>query len=118
MKKKTAQRDLKIRRKRRARAHISGTATRPRVSVFRSIKDMFVQVIDDASGTTLVGMRYSKSGVKGGLGVETAQKFGELIGKKCQEKNIDTVVFDRGGNKYHGRVRAIADGIRSAGVTM
>ncbi len=109
----------KARKKRKAsiRKKISGTPECPRMSVFRSNKNMYVQVIDDVNGNTLasvstlekefLGMRNNK---------ENAGKIGEAIGNRLKEKNIDTVVFDRNGYLYHGIVKSIADGARKTGI--
>jgi len=105
------------RRKHHIRKRISGTAIRPRMSVFRSNSHMYVQVIDDVAGTTLI----AASTVEGELkdlknNVGDAAKLGETIGKRMLEKNIDTCVFDRNGYLFHGIVKGIADGARKAGV--
>jgi large subunit ribosomal protein L18 len=102
----------------RIRAKVSGTAERPRLSVFRSIKHITVQVIDDASGHTLVAASSTetKKGLTGGGNVEGAKVIGKLIAERAQEKGIKKVVFDRGGFLYHGRVKALADAAREAGL--
>ena len=107
----------RLKRHKRVRAHISGTAQRPRLDVFRSAKNIYVQVIDDVAGTTLVSasslepeLRDLKNSVEDGL------KLGEVVGKRLIEKSIDTVIFDRNGYLFHGIVKSIADGARKAGV--
>ena len=100
--------------KTRIRGKISGTAQRPRMSVFRSNKAIYVQVIDDLAGTTLVAA--SSKGLEGGTKVEVAAKVGEEIAKKAAEKGITEVVFDRNGYLYHGRVKSLADAARKAGL--
>ena len=105
------------RRKLHIRKSISGTALRPRMTVFRSNLHMYVQVIDDTTGNTLVSagtVEKELAGLKNN--VEDAGKLGEVIGQRCLEKGIQTVVFDRNGYLYHGIVKAIADGARKAGV--
>ena len=99
----------KARQKRhlRVRNHISGTAERPRLNVFRSLSNIYAQVIDDVKGVTLV----SASG-----NVEAAKAIGEAIAKRSLEKGITEVVFDRGGYVYHGRVAALAEAAREAGL--
>ncbi|HVZ74937.1 MAG TPA: 50S ribosomal protein L18 [Polyangia bacterium] len=100
-----------------ARKRISGTAERPRLAVFRSAKHIYVQVIDDATSKTLVAtsdQKLEKSGEQDKK--DRAKKVGADIAKKCLEKGIDKVVFDRAGYKYHGRVSALADGAREAGL--
>lgn len=100
----------------RVRKKIKGSAEKPRLVIFRSLKYIYAQVIDDFSGTTLV----SASSLKGFSGskdtTETAREVGKLIGKLAMEKNIQKVVFDRGGYLYHGRVKALADGARESGL--
>ena len=100
--------------KARIRGKISGTAQRPRMSVFRSNKAIYVQVIDDLAGATLVAA--SSKGITEGTKVEIAAKVGEEIAKKAQEKGITEVVFDRNGYLFHGRVKSLADAARKAGL--
>ena len=100
--------------KTRIRGKISGTAERPRMSVFRSNKAIYVQVIDDLSGTTLVAA--SSKGMTEGTKVEIAAKVGEEIAKKAVERGIAEVVFDRNGYLYHGRVKSLADAARKGGL--
>jgi len=105
----------RLHRARRIRAKISGTAVKPRLRVFRSLRTMSVQLIDDENQTTLVSANLSD--VKGAKNnVEGAQQLGEVVAKKAIDKKISEVVFDRAGYKYHGKVKAIADGARSAGL--
>ena len=107
-------------RRRRIRARIIGTATRPRLSVFRSNHYLAVQIIDDALGRTMVAgtTAEAKSGKKKAAAkrVEQAASLGERIAKMAREQNINTIVFDRGGYQYHGRVKAFADGARKGGL--
>lgn len=111
---------LRIKRHRRVRKKISGTADRPRLNVFRSLANIYAQIIDDERGHTLVAASTLdpeiKSAIKSGGNVEAARFVGQLIGKRALEKGIHSVVFDRGGYKYHGRVAALADGAREAGL--
>ncbi|MBD5181690.1 MAG: 50S ribosomal protein L18 [Bacteroides sp.] len=100
--------------KTRIRGRISGTAERPRMSVFRSNKGIYVQVIDDLAGATLVAA--SSKGLEGGTKSEVAAKVGAEIAKKALEKGITTVVFDRNGYLFHGRVKSLADAAREAGL--
>jgi large subunit ribosomal protein L18 len=103
------------RRHGRVRAKISGTAARPRLSVFRSNKGVFLQLIDDESGHTLVSANMKEAqGVKNK--VELSQALGQVIAQKAKGKKITKVVFDRGAYKYHGRVKAVAEGARSGGL--
>ncbi len=103
------------RRKIKVRAKVKGTAERPRLSVFRSNKGMFLQIIDDTKGHTLVSA-YSKEINKKDKKVVISFELGKLIAKKAIEKGIKKVVFDRNGYKYHGRVKAVADGAREGGL--
>jgi len=100
--------------KARIRGKISGTAQRPRMSVFRSNKAIYVQVIDDLAGNTLVAA--SSKGIAEGTKTEIAAKVGEEIAKKAQERGITEVVFDRNGYLFHGRVKSLADAARKAGL--
>ena len=105
------------RRKHHIRKNISGTASRPRMTVFRSNSHMYIQVIDDVAGATLVAASSLEAELKGLKNtVEDAAKLGEVLGKRMLEKNIDTCVFDRNGYLFHGVVKSIADGARKAGV--
>ena len=106
------ERRLKI--KTRIRGRISGTAQRPRMTVFRSNKQIYVQLIDDLAGKTLVAA--SSRGVEGGNKKEQAAQVGAEIAKKAQEAGITTVVFDRNGYLYHGRIKELADAARNGGL--
>ncbi|MDQ7022105.1 MAG: 50S ribosomal protein L18, partial [Candidatus Gracilibacteria bacterium] len=106
---------LRLRRQIRIRAKISGTASRPRLSIYRSNTNIYAQLIDDTTGKTLGAfsdLKLEKAGSK----VEMSQKVGEAIAKIAAENKITTVVFDRGGFAYHGRVKALADSARQAGL--
>lgn len=104
----------------RIRARISGTAERPRVSVFRSLENIFVQIIDDVNGVTLVSAstidKEVKALVKNGGNIEAATTVGKKLAERALAKNIKSVVFDRGGYIYTGRVKALADAAREAGL--
>jgi large subunit ribosomal protein L18 len=105
------------RRQAKVRAKVSGTAKRPRLSIFRSNTSIFAQLIDDDKSITLLSGSTQEADKKGKMKkIEAAMELGKLIAKKAQEKKIDTVVFDRGGNKYHGRVKAVAEGAREGGL--
>lgn len=97
---------------------MSGTESRPRLTVFRSIKSIYAQVIDDALGQTLVGVSSLSSAIKAEnlRGVAQATKVGQVIAEMCKEKGIEDIVFDKSGNKYHGRVKAVADAARANGL--
>ena len=110
----------RLRRHRRVRSKISGTAARPRLDVFRSAKHIYAQVIDDQNGVTLVSASSLDKEIKGqnvsGGNAEGAKLVGALVAKRAIEKGITTVVFDRGGYIYHGRVAALAEAAREAGL--
>jgi large subunit ribosomal protein L18 len=106
------------RRHLRVRKKVSGTAVRPRMVVNRSTRHLFVQVVDDTTGTTLAWASTMEADVRAESGDKTAKarKVGEIVADRAKAAGIETVVFDRGGNKYHGRVAALADGARDAGL--
>ena len=112
----------RIRRHRRVRKHISGSAQRPRMNIFRSNKNVFVQVIDDVAGRTLISCSTIDKEIASTLAdknkVEAAKIVGQTIGERAKEAGISTVVFDRGGFKYAGRVAAVAEGAREAGLKL
>lgn len=114
--KKVSKNEVRVRKHVRVRQKVSGTSEKPRLCVFRSNKHISAQVIDDVKGTTLVSSSSVALKLNDGGNVEGAKKVGEDIAKKCLEKKIDTVVFDRAGYIYHGRVKALADAARSAGL--
>ena len=105
-------------RRKRIRARISGTAEAPRLSVFRSNKAIYAQVIDDVAGKTLVAASTNEEELraKSKLNIEGAKAVGEMVAKRALAKNVKSVVFDRGGYLYHGRVKALADAAREAGL--
>lgn len=103
------------RRRRRVRKKVTGTAERPRVSVFRSLKHIYAQIIDDTSGRTLASASSRALKVAGG-NIEGAKAVGKALAAQAQEKAIKQVCFDRGGRLYHGRVKALADAAREAGL--
>ena len=117
-------RNLRERRHARVRALIKGTSERPRLCVFRSNRFIWVQLIDDANGKTLASATDWAKPVKGKKAgkaeprVARAEQVGERIGKLAAEQKIKAFVFDRGGNKYHGRVKAVAEGARKAGIQL
>lgn len=103
-------------RHRSIRAKVAGTKEKPRLSVFRSAKHIYAQLIDDSQGKTMVSASDEeiKGAIKGKIGL--AKEVGKLIAKKAAEKKISKIVFDRGGFKYHGRVKALAEGAREGGL--
>ena len=111
--------EARLRRHRRVRGKISGTAERPRLDVFRSSKHIYAQIIDDVAGVTLASASTLEKGFEGfGGNVEAANKVGKMIAEKALAKGIKTVVFDRGGFVYHGRVKALAEGAREGGLEL
>ena len=101
----------------RVRGKVSGTSARPRLNVFRSETNIYAQIIDDTKGVTLVSASSLEKGFDGrGNTCEAAEKVGEALAQRAKDKGIDTVVFDRGGYLYHGRVKALAEGARKAGL--
>lgn len=107
----------RIRRKRRVRRKIRGSSERPRLSVFRSARHIYAQIIDDTNGVTLASAStVGKERVKDSGNVKGAKKVGELIAEAAKGKNIKEVVFDRNGFKYHGRVKALAEAAREKGL--
>lgn len=111
---------IRIKKHLRIRKHIIGAADRPRLAVYRSLKHMYAQIIDDSKGITLVSASTLEAPLKGtfesACNIDAAAKVGAEIAKKALEKGITEVVFDRGGNVYHGRIKAVADGAREAGL--
>ena len=111
--------EARLRRHRRVRGKISGTAERPRLDVFRSAKHIYAQVIDDVANVTLVSASSLEKDFEDyGGNVEAAKKVGKKIAEKCLEKGIAEVVYDRGGFVYQGRVQALAEGAREAGLKL
>jgi large subunit ribosomal protein L18 len=106
------------RRHLRVRKKVAGTPVRPRMVVNRSTRHLFVQVVDDTTGTTLAWASTMEADLRSDSGDKTAKarKVGEIVAGRAKSAGIDSVVFDRGGNKYHGRVAALADGARDAGL--
>jgi len=100
----------------RIRKIVSGTAAKPRLSVFRSNKEIYAQLIDDVNGVTLAAASSREKGVSKGTNVEVASAVGKLIAEKALKAGVDTVTFDRGGYLYHGRIKSLAEGAREAGL--
>ena len=109
-------REARARRKRRIRGRIEGTSERPRVSVFRSNKAMYAQIVDDRGAVTVVAARSSEVESAGLKKAEVARKVGQLLAQRAKDKGIEQVVFDRSGYLYHGRVQALAEGAREGGL--
>ena len=110
----------RARRHLRVRKKVSGSSTRPRLVVSRSTRHVFVQVVDDTAGRTIASASTMEADVRGLTGDKRAKarKVGELVGQRAKDAGVAAVVFDRGGNRYHGRVAAIADGAREAGLAL
>ena len=114
---KLEKKEIRNRIHRRIRRKLSGTAERPRLAIFRSVAHIYAQVIDDAKGSTIVSASSVDKGAKtNGGNVAAAKSIGKLVAQRAQEKGIKKVVFDRGGYQYHGRVKALADAAREAGL--
>ncbi|MBI1793990.1 MAG: 50S ribosomal protein L18 [Chloroflexi bacterium] len=112
--------EARLRRHKRVRKNLSGTAQRPRLAVFRSVTEIYAQIIDDAAGNTLVSAssidKELREKVKGLKKSEQAKLVGQTVAERAKNKGISAVVFDRGGFKYMGRVKALADGARDGGL--
>jgi len=106
----------RLRRRRRVRAKVRGTAARPRLAVFRSNRGIQAQLIDDEAGRTIVAVNWIEADLRGLAPMEQAIEVGKLIASRARETGTETCVFDRGGYRYHGRVRALADGARGGGL--
>lgn len=117
---KQTKRNARIRSHNRIRRKISGSATRPRLAVYRSLKQIYVQAIDDVNGHTLASASTLEKEIRGegktGGNIEAAKSIGQAIAKRLLEKGVEQAVFDRGGLVYHGRVKAVADAAREAGL--
>ena len=106
----------RLRRRRRVRAKIIGTARRPRLSVYRSNRGVFAQLVDDSAGRTLAAVNWTEPELRRLAPMEQAERAGKLLGERAKQEGIERCVFDRGGYRYHGRVRALAEGAREAGL--
>ena len=117
---KNEKKDKRLRRKVRIRKKIKGTPERPRLTVYRSLKYVYAQIIDDESGHTIAAASSLEKGLKESLkstkDLEAAKLVGKLVAKRAMEKGISEVVFDRNGYKYHGRIKALADAAREEGL--
>jgi large subunit ribosomal protein L18 len=106
----------RLRRRRRVRAKVRGSAQRPRISVFRSNRGISAQLIDDDSGTTIVAVNWTEPDLRGLAAMDQARRAGEVLADRAKAVGVDSAVFDRGGYQYHGRVQALADGARGGGL--
>jgi large subunit ribosomal protein L18 len=107
----------RLRRRRRVRAKVHGSAERPRISVFRSNRGVFAQLIDDDAGRTLASVQWTEDALRSLKPMEQANEAGKLLAARAKDAGIDTAVFDRGGYQYHGRVQALAEGAREGGLS-
>ena len=108
----------RLRRRRRVRAKVSGTAERPRISVFRSNRGISAQLVDDVAGKTLAAVLWTEAELRDLPRTEQSSKAGELLAQRAKAAGIERAVFDRGGYQYHGRVKAFADGVREGGLAV
>jgi large subunit ribosomal protein L18 len=108
---------MRLKRRRRVRAKVRGTAQRPRISVFRSNRGIFAQLIDDDAGRTLAAVNWIEGELRGLDPMEQAKKAGQLLAERAKQAGIEAAVFDRGGYQYHGRVQALAEGAREGGLS-
>jgi large subunit ribosomal protein L18 len=106
----------RLKRRRRVRAKVRGTAERPRISVFRSNRGISAQLIDDLAGHTLAAVNWTEPELRGLSPMEQARRVGATLAQRAQAAGVDAVVFDRGGYQYHGRVKALAEGAREGGL--
>jgi large subunit ribosomal protein L18 len=106
----------RLKRRRRVRARIHGSAERPRISVFRSNRGIFAQLIDDEAGRTLTAVNWTEPELRGLSPLEQSKRAGELLAQRAKQTGVDSAVFDRGGYKFHGRVKALAEGAREGGL--
>ena len=106
----------RLKRRRRVRAKVRGSAERPRISVFRSNRGIFAQLIDDDAGRTIASVQWTEAELRSLKPMEQAKRAGELLGERAKAAGIETAVFDRGGYRYHGRVKALAEGAREGGL--
>jgi large subunit ribosomal protein L18 len=107
----------RLRRRRRVRAKVRGSAERPRLAVFRSNRGVQAQLIDDDRGHTIAAVVWTEDELKSLKAMEQAKKAGELLAQRAKQAGVETCVFDRGGYRYHGKVRALADGAREGGLS-
>src|SRR4051794_13642825 len=106
----------RLKRRRRVRAKVHGTAERPRISVFRSNRGLFAQLIDDEAGRTITSVQWTEEALRTLKPMEQATEAGKLLASRAKEAGIDAAAFDRGGYQYHGRVKALAEGAREGGL--
>jgi large subunit ribosomal protein L18 len=112
----TTKRQQRLRRRRRVRARIVGSAERPRLSVYRSNRGVFAQLVDDAAGSTLAAVNWTEPELRKLSASEQAKRAGELLAERAKSAGVESCVFDRGGYQFHGRVKALAEGAREGGL--
>ncbi len=108
----------RLKRRRRVRAKVTGTAERPRISMFRSNRGIAAQLVDDIAGHTLAAVAWTEAPLKGKSPMEQATEAGKLLAERALTAGVTVAVFDRGGYQYHGRVKAFAEGVREGGLTV
>jgi large subunit ribosomal protein L18 len=112
----TTKPQARLKRRRRVRAKVTGTAELPRIAVFRSNRGIHAQLVDDVAGRTLAAVAWIEADLRGLKPMEQAAKAGERLAERAKEAGVQTAVFDRGGYQYHGKVKAFADGVREGGL--
>jgi large subunit ribosomal protein L18 len=108
----------RLKRRRRVRAKVTGTAERPRISVFRSNRGIHAQLVDDLAGHTLAAVSWTESDLRELKPMEQAEQAGRALAERAKAAGVESAVFDRGGYRYHGRVKAFAEGVREGGLTV
>ncbi len=108
----------RLKRRRRVRAKVHGTSERPRIAVFRSNRGIFAQLVDDDTGHTLAAVQWTEDGLRDLKPLEQATEAGKRLAERAKDAGIERAVFDRGGYQYHGRVKALAEGIREGGLAV
>ena len=112
----TTKPQARLKRRRRVRSKVAGTAERPRISIFRSNRGIHAQLVDDVAGRTLAAVSWTETDLRGLKPLEQAGKAGERLAERAKAAGIEAAVFDRGGYRYHGKVKAFADGVREGGL--
>jgi large subunit ribosomal protein L18 len=110
--------EQRLKRRRRVRAKVTGTAERPRISVFRSNRGIHAQLVDDLAGHTLAAVSWTESDLRSLKPMEQAEQAGKTLAERARAAGVDSAVFDRGGYRFHGRVKAFADGVREGGLSV
>ena len=108
----------RLKRRRRVRAKVAGTAERPRISIFRSNRGIHAQLVDDLAGNTLAAVSWTESELRALRPMEQATAAGKLLAQRAKDAGVERALFDRGGYQYHGRVKAFADGVREGGLAV